>query len=430
MYKIKHSSFCLILIFLLFGFPFFYKNTSTTNYENPKSREIEQVTRRAYHKLLLWVAAYGSASDQYVVHHLEMCRNICESSQPHSYIRLFVGTCANNWNVAEALLDFRKRNNDRIINGTINVNISQNLMLTEHFNWSCVEFMIGWYQENLELALPFQHREYFRDHQNEFDWFWFTEDDILFHSDTYWDLFDDTSFTLNKLSIEQTNHLLNLYAQNATRPKLSPLGRYFLLPSALRFEKPSTNETSTTNGLELWRLTDLALAVQPMIEALIFFKDQWWIQPSSPHTAYYILPRQHITAISKESQWLNKSNSRNREFVSSHWLSHFGYIRITSITNYNQYLIHHASNRYYDEISNLPVASIFTRQLGFEYQKNNKFVPTKELINAHLLDYTNEHQSDIGLCFPLSFSPIPGKLHYGKPICEKLLTTLNKAMIN
>ena len=384
----------------------------------------DQSIKRDSHKLLMWIAAYDATEDrdQYIIHHLYMAQDICESSTTGIFIRLFVASAANNWNTVEPLCEFRKKHADRINNAT-NEYSPNDFTLIEHFNWSCVEFMIAYYKDDLQLALPFEHRKYFQQYIDVFDWFWYTEEDILYNIDTYWTLIEDTSFALRKLSSEDTDDLLKLYANNSKRPELSPSNRYFFLPTALRFEKPPNHGNDITKNsadwLDLWRLPDLALAVQPMIEALIFFKEQWWIQPSSSHTGYYLLPREHLDMIIKQNRWLNESNVKYRELISSFWLLDYGYIRITSITKYKQYLVHHGSNRYYDDHGNLPKVSTFTRELGFE-RKGNYFLPTKQMIDAQLLEYTIDHQYDIASCFPLSFSPILGRLHDGTAVCTKL----------
>lgn len=70
-----------------------------------------------HHKLLIWVSAYDTLSnrDQYVTQQLIMARNICESSNPHSFIQLFIGTCSRNWNTSDSLRNFQKRNSYEII---------------------------------------------------------------------------------------------------------------------------------------------------------------------------------------------------------------------------------------------------------------------------------------------------------------------------
>ena len=76
----------------------------------------------------------------------------------------------------------------------------------------------------------------------------------------YWNLVADTSFTLNTLSSTETNYLLELYAHKGRKPKLSSLGRYFFLPTLIRYEKPPNYEKNTMmnsiDRLDLWRLTD------------------------------------------------------------------------------------------------------------------------------------------------------------------------------
>jgi len=192
----------------------------------------------------------------------------------------------------------------------------------------------------------------------------------------------------------------------------------------LRFEKPANykniSATQLTDNLDLWRLTDLGLCCQPLIEAIIFYNEQWWLQPTNSHSAYYILPREHLHLIVRDRNWLNTTQVSHREWISSFWLNDFGYIRVASITNFDQYLVHHGSNKYYGTSGSLAKVSTIIGGLGFEY-KNGHFFPTTSLTNAHLLKYTVNHSNDIASCFPLSFSRIPKRSHEATPNCSKLL---------
>jgi hypothetical protein len=425
-----------IIIFIIFESGTLYNNQwnnrKTITYKVlhkyiwSKTITAENVERH-HHKLLIWIAAYDTTSkrDQYVVQHLAMARNICESFTPNSFVRLFIATRSQNWNTTDSLRKFRIIHSYKIIYMT-DTNSSNDFLLIEHFKWSCVEFMIGYYKRDVGFALPFQHRKYFQEHVNEFDWFWFTEEDLLYDNHTYWKLVEDTSFAFNTLSSNQTNNLLKLYAEKARKPRLSPFGRYFFLPTLMRFEKPPnyTNNSAIQlpDILDLWRLTDLFFQESPGIEAFIFYNEQWWVQPMNSHTGYYLLPREHLQVITKDRNWLGESNIGYREFVSSFWLYHYGYIRVTSITKFNQYLVHHASNRYYDDPHyHMIKASILTRTLGFEYKKDH-FSPTKNLTDSHLLDYTDRHDHDMASCFPLSFVRIPNRTqHEATHTCAKLL---------
>jgi hypothetical protein len=378
-----------------------------------------------HHKLLIWVAAYDPLNkrDQYILQHLAMAKDICESSTPNSFVRLFIATCSHTWNTTHTLREFRNRNSHNITLIT-NTCLSNDFVIIEHFKWSCVEFIIGYYKTDLKLSLPFQHRKYFQQHVDEFDWFWYTEDDLLYDSRTYWKLVEDTSFAFNTLSSTQTSDLLTLYAHKGKKPKLSTSGRYFFLPTLTRCEKRPNYDTNSTiqsiDKLNLWRLSDMGLCCQPLIEALIFYNEQWWLQPTNSHSAYYLLPREHLYGIVKDKSWLSESDVNNRERISSFWLLDFGYIRVVSITNFDHYLAHHVSNKYYDDPFNLPKASIIIHTLGFEY-KNGHFLPAKSLIDAHLLKYTVNHTYGIASCFPLFFAPVPNRPHEAIPTCTRLL---------
>jgi hypothetical protein len=379
---------------------------------------------KRYHKVIIWVAAYDPLNnrDQYVLHHLAMAKNICESSIPNSFVRLFIGTRSKTWNTNQIFQKFRNRNSHDIT-PIANTNLSHDFIIIEHFKWSCVEFIIGYYEADLQLALPFQHRKYFQQHINEFDWFWFTEDDSLYDNRIYWKLMEETSFAFNKLSSTETHDLLSLYASKGKKPKIL-FGRYFFLPTLLRFEKPVNYKNISairfTDNLDLWRLSEMGLCCQPLIEAIIFYNEQWWLQSTNSHSAYYILPREHLRLIVRDRNWLNTTKVTDRDWTASYWLLDFGYIRVTSITNLDQYLVHHASNKYYDHPYNLPKVSTIIGGWGFEY-KNDHFFPTTRLTDAHLLKYTVNHSNDIGSCFPLSFSPIPKRRHEATPVCSKLL---------
>jgi hypothetical protein len=378
---------------------------------------------QSHHKLLIWMAAYNPLDrrDRYVLHHLGVARNICESSTSDTFVRLFVATCSQDWHDTVSLREFIKRNSPNISRVTNSHVSSDNIIIIiEHFTWSCVEFMIGYYKVDLKLALPYEHRTYFQQHVNEFDWFWYSEDDLLYDSHTYWRLVKDTSFALDTLSSTQTDDLLTLYARNGKKPKLSTFGRYFFLPTLMRFEKPANEPAVQSIGnLDLWRLTDMGLCCQPLLEALIYFNEQWWLQPTNSHSAYYLLPRRHMHVIVSQAKWLDRSEESHREWVSSFWLSDYGYIRVASITHFTQYLVHHASNKYYDHHFNLPKASLITHALGFVYEQG-RFSPT-QFNTERLLNYSADHKNDIASCFPLSFSPIPKQLHDAVPLCVKLL---------
>jgi hypothetical protein len=435
---IQRSFFGFIVILIIFGLGVLYSNqwekhkiiiyNEFHSHIWSKMITTENVVRY-HHKLLIWMAAYDTLSkrDQYIVHYLAMARNICESSNPNTFVRLLIATCSQAWNTTDALREFRRKNTDEIIYIT-NTHPSNDSILIEHFKWSCVEFMIEYYKKDLKLALPFAHRKYFQEHVNEFDWFWYTEDDLLYDSHIYWNLIEETSFAFNTLSFTQTYNLLKLYAHKGKKPKLSSFGRYFFLPTLMRFEKPMNDKNNSTiqptNSLELWRLTDLFLCCQPLIEALIFYNEQWWFQPSNSHSAYYLLPREHLHSIVKDRNWLSESNVNHRELISSFWLLDHGYIRVASITKFDQYLVHHASNKYYDHHLNLPKASIITRGLGFEYKKGY-FLPTRSWTNTNLLNYTDSHDYDIASCFPLSFSLVLNRPHEAVPACAKL-SSMNK----
>ena len=380
---------------------------------------------RFNHKLLIWIAAYDPLDrrDQYVLHHLVIAKNICESSTYETFVRIFVATCSQDWHGTNALRDFINRNRPNITRVTnSHVSSDDNIIIIEHFTCSCVEFMIGYYKVDLKLALPYQHRAYFRQHVNEFDWFWFTEDDLLYDSHTYWMLVKDTSFALDTLSSTQTDDLLTLYARNGKKPKISTFGRYFFLPTLMRFEKPEKEPAVQSIGdLDIWRLTDMGLCCQPLLEALIYFNEQWWLQPSNSHSAYYLLPRRHMHVIVNQTKWLDRSEESNREWISSFWLSDFGYIRVASITHFTQYLVHHASNKYYHHHFNLPKASLITRTLGFVHEQD-RFSPTLST-RQRLLNYSTDHTNDTASCFPLSFYPIPKQLHEAIPLCLKLMNS-------
>ena len=246
--------------------------------------------------------------------------------------------------------------------------------------------------------------------------------DLSYESHTYWTLVKDTSFALDTLSLSETDDLLTLYARNGKKPKKSISGRYFFLPTLIRIEKPEKESArqSKIDHLDLWRLTDMGLCCQPLLEALIYFKEQWWLQPTNSHSAYYLLPRRHMHMIVNQAKWLDRSEESNREWMASFWLSDFGYIRVASLTHFTRYLVHHASNKYYDHPHfNLPKASLITRALGFVHVEDG-FLPTH--LNAErLLNYTAQHTDDIASCFPLSFSPRPKQLHDGSPLCFKLM---------
>ena len=127
---------------------------------------------RHNHRLLIWIAAYDTLNkrDQYIVYHLNTAKNICELSTPRSFVRIFIATCSHSWNTTDSLREFKSRNADKI-NYITNTSSSNDFILLEHFEWSCVEFMIGYYKNDLKLALPFAHRKYFQQHANQFDWF-------------------------------------------------------------------------------------------------------------------------------------------------------------------------------------------------------------------------------------------------------------------
>ena len=221
------------------------------------------------------------------------------------------------------------------------------------------------------------------------------------------------------------NNLLSIYANKGIKPKkTSPLGGYFFLPTLMRYETPlhypNSSTMQLTDYLDLWRLSDLGIGGEPLIQALIFFNEQWWFQPNNPHSAYYLLPRTHLHVIVTDTNWLSVSNTEFREWVSSFWLLDYGYIRVVSITNFDQYLVHHASNKYYDTTPhNLPKSSTIIRGLGFEYKKGH-FVPRMSLNNLHFFKYTDDHNDSIASCFPLSFTPVPERPHEGIPNCFKL----------
>jgi hypothetical protein len=429
----KHLLLALIVIVAVVGFTMLYNN-QLNNYKIriykmlriptlEKSITTENREKR-YHKVIIWVAAYDELNnrDQYVLHHLAMAKNICESSIPNSFVRLFIGTRSKTWNTNQNFQKFRNRSSHDIT-PIANTNLSHDFIIIEHFKWSCVEFIIGYYEADLQLALPFQHRKYFQQHINEFDWFWFTEEDLLYDNRSYWKLVEDISFAFNNLSSTQTHDLLSLYASKGKKPKISH-GRYFFLPTLLRFEKPANYKNISairlTDNLELWQLTEMAFCCQPFIEAIIFYNEQWWLQPTNSHSGYYILPREHLRLIVRDRNWLSTPHVSAREWISSFWLNDFGYIIVTSITNFDQYLVHHGSNKYYGTSGYRLKASIIIGGLGFEY-KNGHFFPTTRLTNAHLLKYTVNHSNDISSCFPLSFSRIPKRPHEATPVCSKLL---------
>ena len=90
---------------------------------------------QSHHKLLIWMAAYNPLNqrDRYVLHHLGVAKNICESPTYNTSVRLFIATCSQAWHGTDSLREFINTNSPHIKYIRNPYGSSDDVIIIEHF---------------------------------------------------------------------------------------------------------------------------------------------------------------------------------------------------------------------------------------------------------------------------------------------------------